>query len=760
MKIDRLPSTKGSVLRSLLSIRPAWLRAKFILGLAFIATVTAFVIHRDYTQALDTWKIQLTDTVARLAWMLGNSLQETHDDAQVLANFTPTGLLLKDKSGDQLLQRDADFTAVLRLLDDYRSVYEYDGICLFDPQGQVVVRVTDSAAVKSLVQGPQEKEIIQDVALNRRVRADLLPTSQTERVLAVTMPVLDYASPGEPLVGVVAIFDPLTREFLPLLTAEGPATQTGETLLLSLQDGKAAYASSLRRPPSASAENRPSYDTLREAARSAVDTKPAFGTYIDYRGAPVLAAVQKIPSLTGVVVSKIDRQEAFRGFRGTAFLETITAIAVLIVYLSSIVGYERNAAAREMKEKWRQQQAILAERLRAEELLRESNQELESRVSERTAALTQANELLRQSEEKLRLFVEHAPAAIAMLDREMRYLAASRRWRADFRLPDDGLAGLGHYDLFPGMPERWKEAHRRCLDGAVERWDEDPFRRADGTTEWLQWEVRPWRGTEGEIAGIVIFCEFITGRKRQEEQIRASLQEKEMLLKELEAFAYSVAHDLRAPLRHMGGFLALLVKHSSGQLDDTARRYLDRVTAASRNMGLLIDDLLRFSRLGRTEMGKTAVRLERLVQDVRLEFEGENAGRTIAWEIGRLPEVMADPSMLHLVMMNLISNALKFTRTRAEARIEIGCSRGEKGEDIIFVKDNGVGFDAQYYGKLFKVFQRLHSGDNFEGTGVGLANVRRIIERHGGRVWAESVGGAGATFSFSLPRSVSDSIPL
>ncbi|HEV2382999.1 MAG TPA: ATP-binding protein [Terriglobia bacterium] len=735
------------------------MKAKFVLGFAFIATATAFVIHRDYTQASYTWKIQLTDTAARRAWMLGNSLQETQDDAQVLANFTPTTLLLKEKSGDQLLQRDADFTAVLRLLDDYRSVYEYDGVCLFDPQGQVVVRVTDSAALKSLVQSPQEKEIILDVALNRRVRADLL-TSQAERVLAVTMPVLDYASPGEPLVGVVAIFDPLAREFLPLLTAEGPATQTGETLLLSLQDGKASYASSLRQPSSAFAENRPSYDTLREAARSAVDTKPAFGTYIDYRGAPVLAAIQKIPSLRGVVASKIDRHEALRSFRSTALLETITAIAVLIVYLSSIVGYERNAAAREMKEKWRQQQAILAERLRAEELLRESNQELESRVSQRTAALTQANELLQESEEKLRLFVEHAPAAIAMLDRDMRYLAASRRWRADFRLSDDGLVGFSHYDLFPGMPERWKEAHRRCLGGAVERCEEDPFRRADGTTEWLHWEVRPWRGTEGKIAGIVIFCEFITGRKRQEEQIRASLQEKEMLLKELEAFAYSVAHDLRAPLRHMGGFLALLVKHSSGQLDDTARRYLDRVTAASRNMGLLIDDLLRFSRLGRTEMGKTAVRLEGLVQEVRLEFEGENAGRKIAWEIGRLPEVMADPSMLHLVMMNLISNALKFTRTRAEARIEIGCSQGEKGEDIIFVKDNGVGFDAQYYSKLFKVFQRLHSGDNFEGTGVGLANVRRIIERHGGRVWAESVGGAGATFSFSLPRSVSDSSPL
>jgi light-regulated signal transduction histidine kinase (bacteriophytochrome) len=222
--------------------------------------------------------------------------------------------------------------------------------------------------------------------------------------------------------------------------------------------------------------------------------------------------------------------------------------------------------------------------------------------------------------------------------------------------------------------------------------------------------------------------------------------------KELEAFAYSVSHDLRAPLRHMDGFLALLIKQTTGRLDNTSNRYLDKVTAASRTMGILIDDLLQFSRMGRSAISKTPVNVARLVEEIRQEFEAETAGRNVRWELGPLPQVLADPTMLRLVMTNLISNALKFTRPRAEARIEINSAPSEGAEDVIFVKDNGVGFDAQYVAKLFNVFQRLHPANEFEGTGIGLANVRRIIERHGGRVWAEGAEGAGAAFYLSLPR--------
>ena len=255
----------------------------------------------------------------------------------------------------------------------------------------------------------------------------------------------------------------------------------------------------------------------------------------------------------------------------------------------------------------------------------------------------------------------------------------------------------------------------------------------------LQSEVRERKRAELEISNL----------NRELKQYAADLAAAN---RELEAFAYSVSHDLRAPLRHMDGFLALLVERLGGRLDEQTRRYLDKVTAASSTMGKLIDDLLQFSRAGRSELTRKPLNLRQLVEDVRAELESEAAGRAVRWEIGLLPEVSADPAMLRLVITNLLLNALKFTRPRSVARIAIG-SAASQNDIVVFVRDNGVGFDMQYAGKLFRVFQRLHQAGDFEGTGIGLANVQRIIERHGGRVWAEGSEGVGACFYFSLPAS-------
>ena len=223
--------------------------------------------------------------------------------------------------------------------------------------------------------------------------------------------------------------------------------------------------------------------------------------------------------------------------------------------------------------------------------------------------------------------------------------------------------------------------------------------------------------------------------------------------KELEAFAYSVSHDLRAPLRHIDGFLELLKETLGTTLDDQGRHYMEAVSRAARKMGLLIDDLLNFSRMGRHTISLQLVELEDLVRGIIREHEPDTAGRTIDWHIGDLPKVYGDAAMLRIALDNLISNALKFTRPRHdETRIDIGSLPGQTSKAVIYVRDNGVGFDMTYADKLFGVFQCLHRADEFEGTGIGLANVHRIITRHGGRVWAEGEIGQGAVFYFSLPQ--------
>jgi light-regulated signal transduction histidine kinase (bacteriophytochrome) len=222
----------------------------------------------------------------------------------------------------------------------------------------------------------------------------------------------------------------------------------------------------------------------------------------------------------------------------------------------------------------------------------------------------------------------------------------------------------------------------------------------------------------------------------------------------MHAFTYTVSHDLRAPLRHIDGFLELLQKTIGTALDEQGRHYMDAISGAARKMGLLIDDLLSFSRMGRHTMSVQQVELSALVQDVIRELEPDAAGRDIEWRIGDLPVVSGDAPMLRMVLTNLITNALKFTRPRQQARIEIGSLPGQTSEAVIYVRDNGVGFDMTYGDKLFGVFQRLHRADEFEGTGIGLANVRRIIARHGGRTWAEGEIDRGAAFFFSLPQSI------
>ncbi len=499
--------------------------------------------------------------------------------------------------------------------------------------------------------------------------------------------------------------------------------------------------------------------------------------------------------------------------------------------------------------------------------------------------------VLRESEGRLRLFIEHAPASLAMFDLEMRYLSASHRWVSDYNLGDRDLSGVSHYEVFPEIPDYWKEVHRRGLAGEVVRADADRFCRADGSVQWVRWEVRPWRDAVGDVGGIVIFSEDITAGKLAEEMVRREKEEwektfnavpdlivildcqhrvvcvnlamaerlgltpeqcigarchevvhgakeppgfcphaltcrdgqehivevheprlggyflvsttpkfdeqgqiigsvhvarditerkqmeeelrkshallelrvsertaelsstvarLELLNQELQEFAFVASHDLQEPLRKIQTFCDMAQNRCGPALDSARKGYLERVTSSASRMRQLLDNLLEFSRAAtRTEPFKR-IDLAKIVREAADVFEaplGEAGGLV---EIENMPATEADETQLFLLFQNLIGNALKFRREEPP-RIKVYAKLDGQGNCEIAIRDNGIGFEKQYEELIFKPFQRLHKSREYGGTGMGLAICRKIAERHGGSIWAESEPGKGSTFIIRLP---------
>ncbi len=493
-----------------------------------------------------------------------------------------------------------------------------------------------------------------------------------------------------------------------------------------------------------------------------------------------------------------------------------------------------------------------------------------------------AEQVLSRNEYILRLFVENAPASIAMFDREMRYLAVSKRYLADNHLDFPDLVGRYHYEVVPEVPERWKEIHRRCLAGAIASAEEDPFPRADGRLDWVRWEIHPWYEKEGEVGGIILFSELITERvqaqaklreqaaildlahvlirdldnhiifwnkgaqklygwteqeavgqiaydllktrfpvaeeeieeslfisgewegelvhqtragsrlivashqvlykdesgrpvailevnnditaqKDAEEQVRklnANLERRVMertaqlqaANKELESFSYSVSHDLRAPLRAISGFSTIIARRHRSDLNAEGQHYVDNIVQASARMGQLIDDLLTYSRLGRSGVHHDRIPLDQVLADVRKDLQvylDEAHGAVTAAE--GLPAVSGDRTLLNQIFTNLLQNALIYHRAGIPPSIEIGFL--DEGDQVqVSVKDNGIGIPSEHFEKIFNVFQRLHSEEEYPGTGIGLATVKKSIELLGGSIRVESQVGEGSTFFVRLPK--------
>ncbi len=362
-----------------------------------------------------------------------------------------------------------------------------------------------------------------------------------------------------------------------------------------------------------------------------------------------------------------------------------------------------------------------------------------------------------ESEAKFRTLVENIPQKILMKDRNYRWVSINESLARDFGFRPEEVVGKLDADLFtPELAAKYHSDDVRIMETGKTEEIEEKYMVA-GKETWVNTIKTPVRGANGEIKGVLGVFWDITGRKLAEQEREELIQQLEdrsaqleTLNKELEAFSYSVSHDLRAPLRHINGYVDLLIERFHNSLPEKGKHYLDSIADSVHQMGALIDDLLQFSRTGRQEMLQADLDMNIIIQEVVETIKHDTSGRSIEWVIATLPQVYGDHALMRLVWYNLLDNAVKFTRAKEKATIEIGFREDDR-ECIFFVRDNGAGFDMQYAQKLFGVFQRLHSSEEFEGTGIGLANVNRIVLKHGGRTWAEAELDKGATFYFTLP---------
>lgn len=416
--------------------------------------------------------------------------------------------------------------------------------------------------------------------------------------------------------------------------------------------------------------------------------------------------------------------------------------------------------------------------------------ELEQRVLDRTAQLEDANTELRHGRAELESLFESLPGLYLVLTPDLKIVAASDAYLQATLTTRDGILGHDLFEVFPDNPDDPETTAvsnlRASIDRVIRNATPDTMaiqkhdvRGPDGVFVERYWSRMnaPMFGADHQIKYIVHRMEEVTEFVRQRsrgasdtaefrirleqmeaevfqssQKVQAANQQLEAANKELEAFSYSVSHDLRSPLRAINGFARMLTEDHGDKLDAEGRRVLDVVRSEALRMGQLIDELLQFSQLGRKALQKSATDMTPLAREVYNELRARTPKRTVDFRLDSLPLAAADPALLRQVWINLLDNALKFSRHRERAEIVVSGSI-QAGEATYSVGDNGAGFDMRYSEKLFGVFQRLHGLEEFEGTGVGLALVQRIVHRHGGRVWAEGALDRGATFSFSLPVS-------
>jgi PAS domain S-box-containing protein len=748
----------------------------FILGTALIGSFTSYVIRRDYLTTLTLWRSRLSSAVLYRTWTMRNSLQLSQDDTQVLADFTAVRelLVLGRGTSEVSIPRATLFKQVAGLFDDYRRVYEYAAVCLLDSEGRVVVQTTGSIVWTTVIRSAQFEELLRAVGRDRRYTVHTLQISAGERALIFSTPVFAgvpannlRGGPTSPL-GYVAILDPLARELTPLLRAESPFAHTGENLLLWLQDGQGRYASPRQYRSFVSARGVAPSDTLKGAVASAADDHTVFGQFVDYRGVTVMAAMQKLPTLDGVIVCKVDREEAVADFHRTARLQIIAGAAILVVYVGIVLWRRRNAVGREMEESLRQQQVILTERLRTEALLRAANETLEAKVGERTAQLAKANEQLRLQLNE----VERAQQAVRTSGQRYRDLienAGDIIYTVDLQgnfssLNKAGERCLGYTReeiLRTNIMQIVAVEHRELVQQLIR----SPHLEPEANTYELETISKQGQRLTLEVRHRVI---YENGKPMEVQGIARDLTERKRLVQQflqaqkMEAvgrLAGGVAHDFNNLLTVILGYCDLALD----QLPPESRlsQRLTEISKAGKRAASLTAQLLAFSR--RQHVNPQVLDLNAVLSDMGAMLRrliGEDINLTTKLAVGPA-RVKIDPVQLEQVILNMAVNSRDAMPRGGSLTIETASVNTRETSVppevpvkqghyvLVTVSDTGHGMDAETQAHIFEPF--FTTKEPGKGTGLGLATVYGIVKQAGGYVLVESAPEQGTKFKILLP---------
>ncbi|MDN3512192.1 MAG: PAS domain S-box protein [Candidatus Jettenia sp.] len=504
--------------------------------------------------------------------------------------------------------------------------------------------------------------------------------------------------------------------------------------------------------------------------------KETVGIYKDYRGVSVVGASLYIPKYDWILLAEIDKAEVFAPLKmlgiialifGVTGIVAVTSIGIIFAVSTSKPIQDLMNATERFTDGELDYRVKISHKDEIGNLAMSFNTmagELARKIAEHTQIerelIEEITERKRIENELRKLYnaVEQSPCTIVITDTKGSIEYANPKFYKTTGYTPKETIGQNPRILKSGdkPPEEYKHLWDTIISG--EEWrGEFHNKRKNGELYWEYASISPIRNSEGVIAYFLAVKEDITERKRAEDELRKQRDNLERLTnqlaasnKELEAFCYSVSHDLRAPLRSINGFCKAIMEDHSDTLDEQGKNYLQRVSAASQRMGQLIDDLLNLSRITRSEIQQKRVNLSILVENILMELREKQPERQIECIITKGLCSHGDSQLLRIALENLLNNAWKFTRKNIYARIEFGSTQ-QNGKQTYFIRDNGAGFDMAYTNKLFGAFQRLHSAIEFEGTGIGLATVQRVIHRHGGQIWAEGEVNKGATFYFTLP---------